>query len=85
MRSEDQLFPGDVPPGAYPPSGHAHFDGRYVYDHEAPPRPLLPGTFPREHQRQAHNGELGFAVVVEEVYTFTLLPSSSALLQTPEC
>lgn len=34
--------PTHIPAGAYPPSEHARYDGRYVYDHEAPPRPLLP-------------------------------------------
>lgn len=34
--------PQEIPKGAYPPSEHAHFDGRYIYDHEGPPVPPLP-------------------------------------------
>lgn len=33
----------NIPKGAYPSNPeHSHYDGRYVYDHEAPPRPPLP-------------------------------------------
>ncbi|XP_056002921.1 tight junction protein ZO-1-like isoform X19 [Ostrea edulis] len=32
----------EIPPGSYPSSEHARYDGRYIYDHEAPPRPPLP-------------------------------------------
>ena len=32
----------NMPPGAYPGTEHSRFDGRYIYDHEAPPRPPLP-------------------------------------------
>lgn len=32
----------DVPQGAYPSSSHVTYDGHYIYDHEAPPRPPLP-------------------------------------------
>ncbi|XP_070178926.1 tight junction protein ZO-1-like isoform X3 [Littorina saxatilis] len=48
VRAEEPPYPEEPPPGAYPPSAHARYDGRYVYDHEGPPRPPLPGTFPRE-------------------------------------
>ncbi|KAK3595450.1 hypothetical protein CHS0354_003441 [Potamilus streckersoni] len=44
---DDDLYkghrsPAEHPPGAYPNSPHAQYDGRYIYDHEAPPRPPLP-------------------------------------------
>ncbi|XP_050399487.2 tight junction protein ZO-1 isoform X3 [Patella vulgata] len=50
VRSEDDLFkpeslPQGVPLGAYPQSEHTRYDGRYVYDHEGPPRPPLPTGF----------------------------------------
>ena len=35
-------YPQDVPPGSYPGTEHSKYDGRYIYDHEAPPRPPLP-------------------------------------------
>ncbi|XP_033725434.1 tight junction protein ZO-1-like isoform X3 [Pecten maximus] len=34
--------PNSLPQGAYPHSEHVRYDGRYVYDNEAPPRPPLP-------------------------------------------
>ncbi|XP_041355918.1 tight junction protein ZO-1-like isoform X2 [Gigantopelta aegis] len=50
VRSEEDIFtpgslPTSVPPGAYPNSEHVQYDGRYVYDNEAPPRPPLPSAF----------------------------------------
>ncbi|XP_078328318.1 tight junction protein 1-like isoform X10 [Crassostrea virginica] len=44
---EEDLYKGhhnyqEIPQGAYPASEHARYDGRYIYDHEAPPRPPLP-------------------------------------------
>ncbi|XP_071115838.1 tight junction protein ZO-1-like isoform X7 [Haliotis cracherodii] len=52
VRSEDDIFkPGTLPRdtglphGAYPNSEHARYDGRYVLDNEAPPRPPLPSGF----------------------------------------
>ncbi|XP_061190159.1 tight junction protein ZO-1-like isoform X3 [Saccostrea echinata] len=44
---EEEAYKGhhnyqEIPPGAYPGNEHARYDGRYVYDHEAPPRPPLP-------------------------------------------
>lgn len=44
---EEEIYKGhhnyqEIPPGSYPNSEHARYDGRYIYDHEAPPRPPLP-------------------------------------------
>ncbi|XP_076439126.1 tight junction protein 1-like [Babylonia areolata] len=46
VRSEEDLYPG-----AYPAPGSAHFDSRYGYNPDAPPRPTMSGTFPRTQHR----------------------------------
>ncbi|CAC5411802.1 TJP1 [Mytilus coruscus] len=54
----DEVYKQDIPRGAYPPSQHAQYDGRYIYDHEGPPVPPLPtGVDPNAPPRPPSPGK----------------------------
>ncbi|XP_063437039.1 tight junction protein ZO-1-like isoform X2 [Mytilus trossulus] len=54
----DDVYKQDIPRGAYPPSEHARYDGRYIYDHEGPPVPPLPtGVDPNAPPRPPSPGK----------------------------
>ncbi|XP_052096384.1 tight junction protein ZO-1-like isoform X11 [Mytilus californianus] len=54
----DEVYKQDIPRGAYPPSEHARYDGRYIYDHEGPPVPPLPtGVDPNAPPRPPSPGK----------------------------
>ncbi|XP_071141153.1 tight junction protein 1-like isoform X14 [Mytilus edulis] len=54
----EEVYKQDIPRGAYPPSEHARYDGRYIYDHEGPPVPPLPtGVDPNAPPRPPSPGK----------------------------